>query len=73
MTRIAQQLKTDKRTNSKIKADVLATRVIVSYNNLTLNLSRVEAQRLGKVLTKATSIQETRLRQPKTAPPLDAW
>jgi len=73
MTRIAQQLKTDKRTNSKIKADVLATRVIVSYNNLTLNLSRVEAQRLGKVLTKATSIQETRLRQPKTAPISDAW
>jgi len=64
MTRIAQQLKTDKRTNAKIKADVLATRVIVSYNNLTLNLSRVEAQRLGKVLTKATSIQESRANSP---------
>lgn len=64
MTRIAQQLKTDRRTKSRIKADVLSTRVIVSYNNITLNLSRVEAQRLGKVLTKATSIQETRANQP---------
>lgn len=56
---IARKLKTDKRTKIKINATVLKTRVHLEFGNLSLSLSKVEAQRIAYVLDKAVAIQET--------------
>ncbi len=59
MTKISQQLKTDKRTKSTIKANPLKTKVQLIYNNMELSLSHVEAKRIGTILLKAVAIQES--------------
>jgi len=60
MTRISRKIKTDKRTKKRIKVDVLATKVILQYDNLTLNLPTVEAKRIAMSIQKAVDIQATR-------------
>ena len=57
--KIAQDIKTDKKAYSVIKVRIMKTRVILTYNNLELNLSHVEAKRLAGVLSKGVAIQET--------------
>lgn len=59
MTRISQKLKTDKRANAIIKADVLKTKVYLQYNNFKIVLSTIEARRIAQTLNKALSIQIT--------------
>tara|TARA_R110002020_G_scaffold19771_1_gene67922 strand:+ start:372 stop:584 length:213 start_codon:yes stop_codon:yes gene_type:complete len=59
MVRIAQKLKTDKRTKSTISVDVHKGFVILSFNQITLKLKRVEAERIAERLTLATQIQKT--------------
>ncbi len=58
--KIARRLRTDKRTKSVIKADVHATKIILQYDNITLNLSTVIAKRIATTLDKAVNIQMTR-------------
>jgi len=58
--RIARKLKTDRRANMRIRADVLATKVILQVNNMSLKLSHVEARRIATTLDKAVNIQVTR-------------
>ncbi len=58
--RIAQNLKLDKRSKSRIEAVVHNTRVYLTYNNLHLNLSTIEARRLFEVLDKACNIQASK-------------
>ncbi len=60
MTTIAQQLKTDKRTKSLIKARVLKTKVLLTYNNFEINLKQIDAKKIAHVLSKAIAIQETK-------------
>ena len=57
--RIAQTLKNDKRSNSKIEAVVHNTRIYLTFNNVHFNLSYVEASRMASVLDKAIAIQIT--------------
>lgn len=59
MAKISQKIKTDKRTNAVIKADVLKTKIYLQYNNINLVLSSVEARRIGNTLQRAVAIQET--------------
>lgn len=59
MTKIARGLKTDKRSKMRVKADVLATKVILHIGNLSLKLSHVEATRIASTLDKAVNIQLT--------------
>ncbi len=59
MARISRDITTDRRTNSDIRATVHSTVVDLYYNNIVIKLTRVEARRLGEVLTKATAIQES--------------
>lgn len=59
MTKVSQQLKTDKRTKSLIKADVLKTKVLLTYNNFVINLKQVDAKKIAKVLSDAIAIQES--------------
>ncbi len=57
--KIARDLKNDKRSKRMIKAKVLKTRVYLTIDNITLNLSIVESKRISETLDKALSIQET--------------
>jgi len=57
--RIARKLRTDKRSKMRVKADVLATKVILQIDNLSLKLSHVEARRVATTLQKAVNIQLT--------------
>lgn len=57
--RIARKLRTDKRSKMRVKADVLATKVILQIDNLSLKLSHVEARRVATTLEKAVNIQLT--------------
>jgi len=59
MARISQLLRNDRRSKTRIKADVLKHRVYLQVGNLFLNLSDVEARRIAKTITKAVHIQET--------------
>ena len=59
MVRIAQKLKTDKRTKSTISVDVHKGFVILSFNQITLKLKRIEAERIAERLSLATQIQKT--------------
>ena len=59
MTKIARGLKTDKRSKMRVRADVLATKVILHIDNLSLKLSHVEATRVASTLDKAVNIQLT--------------
>jgi len=58
--KIARKLKTDRRAKMTIRADVLATKVILQVNNMSLKLSHVEARRVANTLDKAVNIQTTR-------------
>ncbi len=58
--RIARKLKTDRRAKMRIRADVLATKVILQVNNMSLKLSHIEARRVADTLDKAVNIQATR-------------
>jgi len=57
--KIAKALRTDKRSKMRVKADVLATKVILHIDNLSLKLSHVEATRIATTLDKAVNIQLT--------------
>lgn len=57
--KIARGLRTDKRSKMRVKADVLATKVILHIDNLSLKLSHVEATRIATTLDKAVNIQLT--------------
>jgi len=57
--KIARKLRTDKRSKMRVKADVLATKVILQIDNLSLKLSHVEARRVATTLEKAVNIQLT--------------
>lgn len=57
--KIARALRTDKRSKMRVKADVLATKVILHIDNLSLKLSHVEATRIASTLDKAVNIQLT--------------
>lgn len=57
--KIARALRTDKRSKMRVKADVLATKVILHIDNLSLKLSHVEATRIATTLDKAVNIQLT--------------
>jgi len=60
MVRIARKLTTDKRTKSRISVDVHKGLVILSFNELTLKLKRVEAERIAEKLDLAVQIQDDR-------------
>jgi len=57
--KIARALRTDKRSKMRVKADILATKVILHIDNLSLKLSHVEATRIASTLDKAVNIQLT--------------
>ena len=59
MPKISRRLKTDRRANAIIKADVFKTKVYLQYNNFKVALSTIEAQRIAKTLNKALAIQQT--------------
>lgn len=67
--KIARRIKTDKRTKSVIKADVHATKIILQYDNMTLNLSTVIAKRIASTLDKAVNIQATRRKDSNPSSP----
>ena len=58
--RIAQTLKNDKRSKTKIDAVVHNTRVYLSIGNVHINLSEVEAKRVFRVISKSVAIQNTK-------------
>lgn len=60
--KISRRLRTDNRSNMRVKADVLATKVILQIDNLSLKLSHVEARRIATTLDRAVNIQLTRKR-----------
>jgi len=60
MVRIARKLKADKRTKSRISIDVHKGFVILSFNQMTLKLKRVEAARIAERLILALEIQNDR-------------
>jgi len=68
--KIARKLKQDKRSKMRVKADVLATKVLLQIDNLTLNLSHIEARRVANTLHKAVNIQLTHRKEtvPSTLP-----
>lgn len=57
--KIARKLKMDKRSKMRVKADVLATKVILHIDNLSLKLSHIEAKRVSTTLERAVNIQLT--------------
>lgn len=57
--KIARGLRTDKRSKMRVRADILATKVILHIDNLSLKLSHVEATRIATTLDKAVNIQLT--------------
>ncbi len=70
MTKISRDIRTDKRSHSVISATVHSTIVNLSYNNLVIKLSKVEAKRLAETLTKAVAIQDTHIKDSKSPLPL---
>ena len=61
MTKIAQNMKIDRRTKATIEVKDIEIGVLtLRYNNLELKLSHVEAERIGELLRKVTAVQRDR-------------
>ena len=61
MTKIAQNMKIDRRTKATIEVKDIEIGVLtLRYNNLELRLSHVEAERIGELLRKVTAVQRDR-------------
>ena len=71
--RIAQNLKNDKRSKSTIETKVQKTKILLTYNNFKINLTKVDALRIAKVLNKALAIQETRKLHDQNKEGLTTW
>ena len=57
--REGRNLKSSKRLKSKIKVETFRTRVVLTYNNLTINFPTIDAKDVGDKLTKAMLIQKS--------------
>ena len=61
MTKIAQNMKIDRRTKATIEVKDIEIGVLtLRYNNLELRLSHVEAERIGELLRQMTAVQRDR-------------
>jgi len=66
MTKIAQNMKIDRRTKATIEVKDIEIGVLtLRYNNLELRLSHVEAERIGEMLRQMTAVQRDKKREGK--------
>jgi hypothetical protein len=66
MTKIAQNMKIDRRTKATIEVrDIEIGVLTLRYNNLELRLSHVEAERIGEMLRQMTAVQRDKKREGK--------
>ena len=66
MTKIAQNMKIDRRTKATIEVrDIEIGVLTLRYNNLELRLSHVEAERIGELLRQMTAVQRDKKREGK--------
>jgi len=66
MTKIAQNMKIDRRTKATIEVKDIEIGVLtLRYNNMELRLSHVEAERIGEMLRQMTAVQRDKKREGK--------
>jgi len=66
MTKIAQNMKIDRRTKATIEVKDIEIGVLtLRYNNLELRLTHVEAERIGEMLRQMTAVQRDKKREGK--------
>jgi len=59
LTKISRRLRTDKKALAIIEAEVHKTKVYLTYNNMVVKLTRVEAERIANILWQAVNIQDS--------------
>ena len=67
MTKISQQLRSDKRIKNRIKVDPFSTKILISYGNIfQMKITIAEAKRLYELLGLSLEINKSHREREKT-------